>query len=163
MNSTNISTYLLTFNERCSFESISKPAMKQHVEIVHERKLNEKNHEVKKSNEVRKSKCVWVYKCTICSENFQSIQDVTEHSKKSHEGKKFITVNGILKPSWVLKCTECFTEFSSKPGMIEHVKLAHKIQIIETPEKCEEKEEILPQEKSSEALNTVSYEKSIGK
>ena len=68
--------------------------MKQHVENIHGNELGEQNGQQNPENKKSNNR-VWVFKCTICSESFEKIQDMIEHTKKSHEGKKFIRVNGI--------------------------------------------------------------------
>ena len=69
-----------------------------------------------------KNKRGWVFKCSICADEFTEKTALKEHNQTNHEGKKFFreSKTAVCKPSWVFKCTICSLELTSQSEFKKH-------------------------------------------
>ena len=77
---------------------------------------------------------LYIFKCVICCDEFQTKNEIDEHIAKKHVFYKRIHYS---KCAWVFKCGNCKYESSSKPKMIQHIEEKHTLIIIQEDEKLE--------------------------
>ena len=72
--------------------------------------------------------CVCAFKCRICYAEFPKMHDMSEHISAVHDGKKYISVNGVRKCTWLpYKCTICQIALETTQEIDKHITLAHNI------------------------------------
>ena len=59
------------------------------------------------NNMVNDNVTLWLFKCRICLNEFEKVNDMTIHIETVHGGKKSILENGQRTCTWLYKCAIC--------------------------------------------------------